>query len=256
MHFAQEIEDELTLAQELLTTTPQDQAKIDDYLRTTRGIALRSLSIYLIPVKASVLSRAIDLRVLRRLTLLNVGPQAPIWLHLQRENKESPLPLRKISTDNVSMVFLNFVSQLEELHELFMLERDIKYKPESFAPKTTTTIDQIRKIVLKKHMPTLKRLMIKNIADTAWDVNDKTIMLMCKRGRNLEELACSMGIRAIVSSSESISRLVCVLTSSFFVAYVHAASVRFSQSSRLAHRSASQRRHLRLGHARDETFPD
>ncbi|KAM7222771.1 hypothetical protein V8F06_001958 [Rhypophila decipiens] len=198
---------ELTFVQELLVTEPQGR-KIDEYLRSTRGIALKSLSVYLIPVKASVLSRAIDLRVLRRLTLLNVGPQAPIWLHLQRENKESPLPLRKISTDNVSMVFLNFVSQLEELHELFMLERDNKYKPESFAPKTTTTMDQIRRIVLKKHMPTLKRLMIKNIADTAWDVNDKTIMLMCKRGRNLEELACSMGIRAIHTFMQHLAGLV------------------------------------------------
>ncbi|KAK0620295.1 hypothetical protein B0T14DRAFT_457159 [Immersiella caudata] len=182
--------------------------RINEYLRTTRGLALQSLSIYLIPVRPSVLSRAIDFRVLRRITLLNVGPQAPIWAHLQKENKESPLPLRKIFTDNVSQVFLTFVSQLEELHEFFILERDIKYKPESFAPKTNTTIDQIRRLVLKKHMSTLKRLMIKNNADTAWDVNEKTVMLICKRGKALEELACNMGIRVIHTYMQHLSGLI------------------------------------------------
>lgn len=178
--------------------------KMSDYLRTTRGLALQSLSVHLIPVKASVLSRAIDLRMLRRLTLLNVGPQAAIWTHLQKENKESPLPLRKIYTDNVTQAFLTCVSQLEEVHELFLLERDNKYKPEPFAPKTVITIEQIRRIVLKKHMPTLKRLMIKHQSDTAWDMNEKTVMLICKRGKNLQELACNMGIKVVVRPPSSL----------------------------------------------------
>jgi hypothetical protein len=173
---------------------------ISEYLRSTRGLALQSLSIYLIPVKASVLSRAVDLCTLRRLTLLNVGPQAPIWAHLTKENKESPLALRKIFTDNVSVPFLTFVSQLDELHELFILERDSKYKPESFAPKTTTTIDQIRRMVLRKHMHTLKRLMIKNQLDHNWDMDEKTILLICGRAKRLQELAGNMGIKAVVST--------------------------------------------------------
>lgn len=176
-----------------------EQARhIRDYIRSTRGVALESLSIYLIPVRASVLSKAVDLRALRHLTLLNVGIQAPIWALLDRENKEAPLPLRKISTDNVSHIFLTFVSSLEELHDLFMLEREIKAKPESFAPRTQVTMDQIRRLVLKKHMPTLRRLMIKNMADTSWDVDDKTVLLLCRQGKKLEELACSMSIRAMV----------------------------------------------------------
>ena len=181
---------------------------ITEYLRATRGLALQSLSVYLIPVRPSVLSRAIDFRVLRRITLLNVGPQAPIWAHLHKENKESPLPLRKIFTDNVSQVFLTFVSTLEELHEFFILERDAKYKPESFAPKTNTNIDQIRRLVLKKHMPTLKRLMIKNMSDTAWDVNEKAVLLICRRGKELQELACNMGIRVIHTYMQHLSGLV------------------------------------------------
>ncbi|KAK4241933.1 hypothetical protein C8A03DRAFT_11841 [Achaetomium macrosporum] len=171
--------------------------RMRDYLRETRGVALESLSIYLVPVKASVLSRAIDIRVLRRLTLLNVGVQAPIWALLHSENKEAPLPLRKIYTDNVSHTFLNFVSSLKEVHELFLLEREAKAKPESFAPKTHTTIDQIRRMVLKKHLTTLRGLMIKNLTDTAWDLNEKAILLLCMQGKKLEELACNMSIRAM-----------------------------------------------------------
>lgn len=172
--------------------------QMNDYLRTTRGLALQVLAIYLIPVKASVLYRAIDLRCLRHLTLLNVGPQAPIWAQMAKLNKEAPLPLRHIFTDNVTPAFLTFVHELEAVEELFMLERDFKYKPESFAPRTPTTIEQIRKLVLKKHMPTLKYLMIKNLADSSWDLNEKTVLLLCRKGRVLEELAACMSIRTMV----------------------------------------------------------
>ena len=186
--------------------------------------------------------------MLRRLTLLNVGPQAAIWAHLQKENKESPLPLRKIYTDNVTQAFLTFVSQLEEVHELFLLERDNKYKPEPFAPKTVTTIEQIRRIVLKKHISTLKRLMIKHQSDTAWDMNEKTVMLICKKGKNLQELACNMGIKVVVSPPAPLSPNYPLITAT---AHLHAAPRRPRQPPRPAHRPAPQRRHVRLGHARD-----
>lgn len=171
---------------------------IGEYQRQTRGLGLQALSIYLIPVKASVLSRAINLRVLKRITLLNVGNQTPIWLLLSRENQEEPLPMRKIFTDNVCLGFLTFVQQLHEVHELYMLERPEKYKPETFAPKTTMTIEQIRQLALKKHMGSLKRLMIKNQNDMTWDLDQKTTSLICIRGGRLEELAVSMSIREIV----------------------------------------------------------
>ncbi|KAK4196825.1 hypothetical protein QBC40DRAFT_268158 [Triangularia verruculosa] len=182
--------------------------QMNDYLRTTRGLALQTLAIYLIPVKASVLYRAIDLRVLRRLTLLNVGPQAPIWAQMAKLNKEAPLPLRKIFTDNVTPAFLTFVHELQEVDELFMLERDFKYKPESFAPRAPTTIEQIRKLVLKKHMPTLKYLMIKNLADSSWDLNEKTVLLLCRKGRLLEELAACMSIRTMHTFNQRLAGLV------------------------------------------------
>ncbi|RYP65740.1 hypothetical protein DL769_006234 [Monosporascus sp. CRB-8-3] len=171
--------------------------RVTEYGRDTRGIALESLAIHLVPTKASVLGRAIDLRTLKRITLLNVGPQAPIWALLMKENKLQPLPLRVISTDNVCPFFLQLVSQLDRVDELFMLERGSRFKPESFASKTRVDLDQIRKMVLKKHMGTLKILMIKNEADGSWDVDEKTTQLICRCGRALEELAVVMGIRAM-----------------------------------------------------------
>ncbi|RGP65021.1 hypothetical protein FLONG3_9356 [Fusarium longipes] len=178
--------------------TGKSQRSIHEYLRDTRGIALETLGIHLIPVKASVLSRAIDLKCIKNLTLLNVGNQAPIWTLLSKENKTSPLALRSVFTDNVSTSFLNCMSQLEELHDLFLLERSAKQKPESFAPRTTVTIDQIRRLVLKKHMHTLKRLMIKDESNSSgWDANQKAMILICNRGVQLEELALSMNIYAV-----------------------------------------------------------
>jgi hypothetical protein len=180
----------------------KSRQSIDDYIRNTRGIALETLSIHLIPVKASVLSRAIDLSCLKSLTLLNVGNQGPIWTLLSKENTTSPLALRSVFTDNVSIGFLNCMSQLKELHDLFLLERSAKHKPESFAPRTTVTIDQIRRLVLKKHMHTLKRLMIKDESNNSgWDANQKAMILICNRGVQLEELALSMNIHAVVSST-------------------------------------------------------
>jgi hypothetical protein len=174
------------------------ESQINEYVRTTRGLALRTLSIYLIPVKASILSKAIDLTVLKRITLLNVGTQAPIWNFLAQKNNVSSLPLQKIHTDNVTSQFLTFASQLDTLTELFLLERNSKVPEYSFASKTLISIDQIRKIVLRKHMGTLRRLMIKNENDNTWDINESTTKLICKRGKRLEELAVSFGIQSIV----------------------------------------------------------
>lgn len=170
------------------------------YARDTRGLSVQSLSIHLVPVKASVLSRGVDLAFLRQLTLLNVGNQAPIWTLLAKEGRTRPLALRSVFTDHVTTAFLSCMAQLPELQDLFLLERSVKHKPESFASRTTTTIDQIRRLVLRRHMPTLKRLMIKDESNGPnWDANEKTMILICTRGALLEELALSMNIHAVVS---------------------------------------------------------
>ncbi|KAI1100125.1 hypothetical protein F4804DRAFT_56655 [Jackrogersella minutella] len=178
------------------------------YARDTRGISLETLCIYLIPIKASVLGKAIDLHTLNRVTLLNVGEQKRFWTLMMRENRLKPLPLRKIYTDDVCLQFLQLVSELECVNEVFMLQRSPKYHPESFAPRPGTNIEQIRKLVLRKHLPSIQRLMIKNQVDTSWDVDEKTIQLICRRGKVLEELAIIMGMRAIHTFIQHIVGLV------------------------------------------------
>jgi hypothetical protein len=218
-----------------------------DYVRSTRGLTLTTLAIYLIPIKASILSRAIDLSVLQDITLLNVGPQIPFWNLLARENKNTPLAVRKIFTDNVTLPLLAFVSQLEVMSELFLLERTSKTRVESTAAKTTVTIEQIRKIVLKKHASTLKVLVVRNDAGTEWDFNVKTVMLLCQRAKNLEELACSFGIRTM---ARNLSECVPGFTANTETAYpppIHAWSY---LPSRSPHNPIPYRRHLLVGDAR------
>ncbi|QUC21582.1 uncharacterized protein UV8b_05825 [Ustilaginoidea virens] len=182
---------------------------MDAYTRKTRGMSLETLKICLVPVKASVLSRAIDVSCIRELTLINVGNQAPIWSMLSKEQKHRPLALRSVFTDHVSAAFLTCMAQLPRLDDLFMLERSLKHKPESFAPRTATSMDQIRRLVLKKHVPTLKRLMIKDESNGPnWDANEKTMILICTRGTKLEELALSFNIHAVHAFMQYFSGLV------------------------------------------------
>ncbi|KAI1659969.1 hypothetical protein F4813DRAFT_352592 [Daldinia decipiens] len=192
-----------------LTTngTETHLSNVNKYARDTRGIGLHSLSIHLIPIKASVLGKAIDLHSLKRITLLNVGEQKKFWVMMMKENSLRPLPLRKVFTDDVCLQFLHLISQLDCVKEVFMLQRSPKYKPESFAPNPGTTIEQIRNFVLKKHMHSLKRLMIKNQADSSWDVDEKTMQHICRRGKVLEELAVIMGMRAIHTLIQRIAGL-------------------------------------------------
>ena len=174
------------------------------YVKSTRGLALASLSLHLIPVKASVLNSALDLHALQSLTLLNVGNQAPLWTLLSKENQVKPLALRNIFTDNVSPAFLKCASQLEKLYELFMIERSGRYRPATFLPWTTVNIHHMRKQVLKKHSRTLKRLMIRNDATPQWDLDAKTIILLCTRAVGLQELSAGFHMRGVVSSLPSL----------------------------------------------------
>ncbi|OBT55279.1 hypothetical protein VE04_05365 [Pseudogymnoascus sp. 24MN13] len=186
----------------------QKDNTMSDYVRKTRGLTLKSLSIYLIPIKTSVLSRAVDLHVLKRISLLNVGSQAPFWNYLAKENKVSPLPLCKIHTDNVTLPFLKFVNQLENLVELFILERSTKSSEYSFAPKTMVTSDNIRRYVIKKHASSLKRLAVKNENDYTWDANVKFLELLCRKGKNLEELGISFASPALHTFNQYLPGLV------------------------------------------------
>ncbi|KAI6716641.1 hypothetical protein PZA11_001772 [Diplocarpon coronariae] len=170
------------------------EQEMGDYVRSTRGLTLESLSIYLIPIKASYLYRGIDLNVLQSITLLNVGPQTPFWNLAAKENKLLPLQLHKVHTDHVTLPLLGCLSQLDNLTELILMERVAKDRGEGTPAKTTVTTEQIRKSVLKRHAATLRVLVVRNDnISLEWDFNIKTMMLLCQQAKKLEELACSFG---------------------------------------------------------------
>lgn len=179
--------------------TYKENTNMKDYIRRTRGLRLNHLAIQLIPVKASVLSRAIDLNVLKSITLLNVGPQAAFWAVVMREDKISPLPLCKIHTDNVTSTFLACAAQLTTLTQLCLLERMPKDRGESTAAKTLVSMEHIRQKVLKKHAAHLRILVLRNEASNEWDLSVRAILLLCRRAKKLEELAVSFGIKTMVS---------------------------------------------------------
>ncbi|QSS65216.1 F-box domain-containing protein, partial [Histoplasma capsulatum] len=165
---------------------------IQAYIRLHHGIPVESLSIYLIPVKPSVLCRAVNLSSLRHLSLLNVGPQRPFWSMLSKLQRSTPLQLVSIHTDNVTPSFLAFLNGLSYLEELFMVERIARSKVESLAPRTQVVIEDIQKQVLAKHAKHLKRLMIRNDEDSTWALNRESVALICKRGFALKELVVAM----------------------------------------------------------------
>lgn len=186
-----------------------------DYIRANHGLQLEELSLYLIPLKASILARALDLNVLKRLTLLNVGPQDPFWLLLARlQNHSAQISFRSIHTDNVSLPFLEFLRTFEGLDELFLLERNTKGDADASSSKTVVNVTTIRKIALRKHIGTLKRLLIRNDNDETWDMDAHTIRFLSGKGASLIELAISLNMKHFVSFDEPHISVRAPLTSS------------------------------------------
>lgn len=171
-----------------------------DYIRATHGLQLEELSLYLIPLRASIIARALDLNLLKRVTLLSVGSQDSFWLLLAKLQRHSAsISFHSIHTDHVSPAFLDFLRTFEGLRDLFMLERSIKNEADPGLSKTSVHITSIRKLALNKHIRTLQRLMIKNETDESWDLDARTIRFLSNRGAGLTELAISLNMKHYVS---------------------------------------------------------
>ncbi|KAK6603105.1 F-box domain-containing protein [Botrytis cinerea] len=186
--------------------------EMKEYVRRSRGLALEDLSLYQIPMKNSVISKAIDIRVLKSITLLHVGSQTPFWHMVARENKVAPLPLHEIYTDNVTVHFLECAGQLSKITELCLLERSNRSTVDTES-KIIVTIEQIRKLVLRKHTPHLKVLSLHQEgiphqqSPFAWDLDAKTAILLCRKGKNLEELAASFDVNILHILNQNLSAL-------------------------------------------------
>ncbi|CRG89281.1 hypothetical protein PISL3812_06317 [Talaromyces islandicus] len=157
------------------------------FLRAGHGICLENLSLYLIPVRASVLFKGIDVPRLKHLSLLNVGSQAAFWSMLSK--LPDPAQLTSIHTDHVTEVFLHALSGLECVTELFLFEQNQKTsKVAPLTPPTTVGMKDIRQKVLKSHLGNLRRLVIRNEHNSGWKFDVKSISTLSNRGANLKEL--------------------------------------------------------------------
>lgn len=189
-----------TVSHDLIEVVKSPDEEMRDYIRATHGLQLEELSLYLIPLRASILARALDLNLLRRITLLSVGSQDSFWLLLTKLQRHSThISFESIHTDHVSPAFLEFLRIFEGLQELFMLERSSKNEPDSGLPKANVNITSIRKMALSRHIRTLQRLLIKNENDESWDLDAKTIRFLSTAGAGLTELAISLSMRHYVS---------------------------------------------------------
>ena len=165
--------------------------EMHEYIRATHGLQLEDLRLHYVPMKASIIGKALDLTVLRHVTLLETGPQDAFWtLLVKLGNSGTPISFKSIHTDNVTFAFLKYVASFEGLEELFMHER--KLKNNDTDPEAGVNIDSIREEVLRRHGRTLKRLMLRNERNAAWDVDLKTLHMLAIHAHALEELAVNM----------------------------------------------------------------
>lgn len=163
---------------------------MQDYIRTKHGLQLEELRLHWIPMRASIVGRALDLTSLQRITLLDVGPQDAFWALLVRlTSLDNRITFKSIHTDNVSFAFSKFLATFGGLEELFMHERNSKTDPDS---ASLVDITGMRKLALTWHIGTLKRLMIRNDRDESWDVDTKTLQFLALKGHALKELAFSL----------------------------------------------------------------
>lgn len=177
-----------------------DQA-MHEWIRANHGFKLRVFKLQYIPLKASLVGRALDLDVLKRITLLNAGSQEPFWKLLTRlqATRSTRITFENIHTDSVSSAFLTFLTTFEGLTELFLMERSRKIDLEPTAAKPIVDIKEIRRIGLRNHLGTLKGIMIRNDASLSWDLDGTTILTLASQTKQLKELAISLSSKNFVS---------------------------------------------------------
>ncbi|KAL9131468.1 MAG: hypothetical protein Q9217_000616 [Psora testacea] len=165
--------------------------EMHEYIRTTHGFQLEEFRLHYVPMKASIIGKALDLTILQRITLLETGPQDAFWtLLVKLTSSDISFSFKSIHTDNVSFAVLKYLATFEGLEELFMHER--KAKTNDIDSEGGIDIESIREEALRSHCKTLKRLMLRNEKNDSWDVDFKTLHMLAVHAYNLEELAINM----------------------------------------------------------------
>ena len=174
---------------------------MQDYISATHGLQLEEFRLSLIPLKASLVARALDLSVLRRITLLEVGAQSPFWSLLQRLSKtDSEIGFDFIHTDDVSTAFLKYLSATTHSPRTVLLMKRKTNKREPHSSEEVVNTQSIFSIGLRKHSKTLTELMLRNNNDDTWDIDEKYVRLLSLRCPALVELAINVQYEAVVRS--------------------------------------------------------
>lgn len=175
------------------------EESMQEYIRATHGLQLETFALYLIPLKASIVARALDLNVLKHITLLDVGPQTPFWQLLERLSKSTPqIGFETIHTDDVSNAFLSFLSATSPtVKELYLLKRK-KRDPEPPSMTAAVHANLIFTHGLRKQLKTLTHLMLRNEHDDLWDVDEALVRMLSLKCKGLVELGISMKLKALV----------------------------------------------------------
>ncbi len=182
------------------TAPPEPSAAeaMQNYIRVTHGLGLEELRLHWIPLKASIVGRALDLTVLKRITLLEVGPQDTFWaLLLRLTSLDNKISFKSIHTDHVSKSFTKFLGSFDGLEELFLHERSAKQSDTD--PELMVDVTSLRKMALSNHVSSLRKLMLRNERNDCWDVDTKTLQFLALKAKVLTELACSMKMQTYVS---------------------------------------------------------
>ena len=165
--------------------------KMHEYVRASHGIQLETFRLHYVPLKASIVGKALDLTVLQHITLLETGPQDAFWaLLVKLTSSDAPITFKSIHTDNMSFSFLKYLATFKSLEELFVHER--KSRNHDTDPETGVDMASISKQALKPHCRSLKRLMLRNERDESWDVDTKTLLSLGAQAPFLEELAINV----------------------------------------------------------------
>lgn len=167
------------------------------YIRAAHGLQLEEFALYLIPLKASILARAVDMTALKRITLLDVGPQVAFWHLLRRLKKNGTRTgFHTIHTDDVSNALLEFISNSEGIKELYLHKKKKSHaEPEVTGAKVD--LHSICRLAIRKHIDTLTHIMLKNEVDDTWHVDEYTSRMLSAHGTGLVEIAVSMRTKAL-----------------------------------------------------------
>ncbi|KAI1926055.1 hypothetical protein LOZ12_000518 [Ophidiomyces ophidiicola] len=170
---------------------PLEQA-IQEYIRQHHGISLEELSVKLITLKPSVICQAVNVWSLKHICLLDVGPQKAFWVMLTALNKLHPLNMTSIHSDDTGDSLLHFLNSLALVDEVFLIEPNSRTFPGPTRSESLIDIDDIREMILEKHIKNLKRLMIRNDIGSQWNLDRRTARLIAKSGTKLLELVVAV----------------------------------------------------------------